>query len=165
MYNPNYIDWAPQGWRCPVCGRVYSPTTPMCFYCSNQEGTVQTTGTSINDSEWWEEYLKRSSTAKTTKDINDLIKSTADVANIINPTTTWKDNNINSATTTSNPNVKVTAWNSSTTCEQDCESCDKYEKSCFGGIETTSTKAIISHKKSPEIIFRDGIWWEKYKEE
>lgn len=89
MYNPNYFDWGPQGWRCPVCGRVYSPTTPMCFYCSNKEGTVQTTGTSINDSKWWEEYLKQSQTGKP---VND------------NPSTT-------TATTNIDPNVKVTAWN------------------------------------------------------
>lgn len=89
MYNPNYIDWSPQGWRCPVCGRVYSPTTPMCFYCSNKERTVQTTGTSINDSKWWEEYLKQSQTGKP---VND------------NPS-------ITTATTNIDPNVKVTAWN------------------------------------------------------
>lgn len=23
----------PTGWICPKCGRVYSPTTPMCLYC------------------------------------------------------------------------------------------------------------------------------------
>ena len=39
----------PQGWRCPVCERCYSPTTPMCFYCGNKEATVQSTGTSINN--------------------------------------------------------------------------------------------------------------------
>jgi len=22
-----------QGWQCPICGRVYSPTTVMCFSC------------------------------------------------------------------------------------------------------------------------------------
>lgn len=21
------------GWRCPVCGRIYSPYTSMCSYC------------------------------------------------------------------------------------------------------------------------------------
>lgn len=89
MYNPNYIDWGPQGWRCPVCGRCYSPTIPMCFYCSNKETTVQSTGTSIDDSKWWEEYLKQSQTGKPVKD---------------NPSTT-------TATTTSNPNVKITTWN------------------------------------------------------
>ena len=90
MYNPNYYNWAPEGWRCPVCGRVYSPTTPMCFYCSNQEGTVQTTGTSINDDEWWREYLKKSQTGKPASD---------------NPSTT-------TATTNIEPNTKITAWNS-----------------------------------------------------
>ena len=29
--------FAPQGWQCPVCHRVYSPTTPMCFSCGNEE--------------------------------------------------------------------------------------------------------------------------------
>jgi len=23
----------PQGWQCPVCNKVYSPTTPMCLTC------------------------------------------------------------------------------------------------------------------------------------
>ena len=27
------IEHIPQGWQCPVCGRVYSPTSPMCLYC------------------------------------------------------------------------------------------------------------------------------------
>lgn len=31
------VNFAPQGWQCPVCGRVYSPTTPMCYYCGNGE--------------------------------------------------------------------------------------------------------------------------------
>lgn len=93
MYNPNYIDWGPQGWRCPVCGRVYSPTTPMCFYCSNKEGTVQTTGTSINDAEWWQEYLKKSQTGQP---VND------------NPS-------ITTATTNIDPNVKITSWNNTET--------------------------------------------------
>lgn len=26
----------PTGWICPKCGRVYSPTTPMCLYCKNE---------------------------------------------------------------------------------------------------------------------------------
>lgn len=26
----------PQGWRCPVCGNVYSPTMPFCTVCANQ---------------------------------------------------------------------------------------------------------------------------------
>lgn len=142
MYNPNYYNWAPEGWRCPVCGRVYSPTTPMCFYCSNQEGTVQTTGTSINDDEWWREYLKKSQTGQP---VND------------NPSTT-------TATAISNPNSKVTAWNNTITCEQKCEDCDKYEKSCFGGIETTASKTIISHKRPLEIHYPSTLqeWFEVF---
>lgn len=26
-----------KGWQCPICSRVYSPTTPMCFYCGNKK--------------------------------------------------------------------------------------------------------------------------------
>jgi len=32
-----------QGWQCPICGRVYSPTTAMCFYCGHTK-IVSTTG-------------------------------------------------------------------------------------------------------------------------
>ena len=39
----NY-SFAQQGWQCPICKRVYSPHTFMCYYCSNQE-TVASTGT------------------------------------------------------------------------------------------------------------------------
>ena len=32
---PSYgFGWGQQGWVCPKCGRVYSPTTAMCPYCS-----------------------------------------------------------------------------------------------------------------------------------
>ena len=37
--------WIPQGWQCPVCRRVYSPTTTMCLYCGERETTVATDGT------------------------------------------------------------------------------------------------------------------------
>ena len=26
-----------KGWQCPICGGVYSPMTPMCFYCGKKE--------------------------------------------------------------------------------------------------------------------------------
>ena len=39
----NQISFIPQGWECPKCKRVYSPTTSMCSYCPTQ--TI--TGTSI----------------------------------------------------------------------------------------------------------------------
>ena len=51
-YNPNYEFFAPQGWICPKCGRVYSPSTPVCFYCGGaSQPTVTTTGTSVEDLE------------------------------------------------------------------------------------------------------------------
>lgn len=34
------------GWVCPKCGRVYSPSTPMCWYCGDEgNATVMTSGT------------------------------------------------------------------------------------------------------------------------
>jgi hypothetical protein len=35
----------PQGWECPKCKRVYSPTTSMCSHCPVQG--VTTTGTTL----------------------------------------------------------------------------------------------------------------------
>lgn len=34
-----------QGWQCPICNRVYSPTTMMCMYCGNTEYKTTTTST------------------------------------------------------------------------------------------------------------------------
>lgn len=63
-YDPNYIEWGtPNGWRCPGCGRYYSPTQPMCLYCGgNQQIRYTTTTTTIDDSGWWDEFLKRNLT-------------------------------------------------------------------------------------------------------
>ena len=38
-----YENFAPQGWQCPICKRVYSPTTPMCYYCGNGTTVTSTT--------------------------------------------------------------------------------------------------------------------------
>ena len=35
-----------QGWQCPICGRVYSPMTFMCYYCGGEQKTIITVGTS-----------------------------------------------------------------------------------------------------------------------
>jgi uncharacterized OB-fold protein len=34
----------PQGWQCPVCNKVYSPTTPMCFTCPQTTKSSSNTG-------------------------------------------------------------------------------------------------------------------------
>jgi len=45
--------WCQKGWECPKCGRVYSPSTFMCYCCGNgHQQTVVGTGTcpiNIND--------------------------------------------------------------------------------------------------------------------
>ena len=45
--NGSYLEnMPPQGWQCPVCKRVYSPTTIMCFYCGGETTTtVSSSGT------------------------------------------------------------------------------------------------------------------------
>lgn len=37
------VDFAQQGWQCPVCKRVYSPFTTMCYYCGNEKQQTTTT--------------------------------------------------------------------------------------------------------------------------
>ncbi len=39
-----------QGWICPKCGRVYSPTTPMCLYCKNETSVVSNLSDRFNES-------------------------------------------------------------------------------------------------------------------
>lgn len=34
-----------QGWQCPICKRIYSPTTFMCFYCGGDKTETSTTYT------------------------------------------------------------------------------------------------------------------------
>lgn len=31
------IKYMQQGWKCPTCGRVYSPYTIMCLFCGSEE--------------------------------------------------------------------------------------------------------------------------------
>ena len=43
-----------QGWQCPVCKRVYAPSTPMCYYCGGDSKTVNvdSTGTGSPIIDW-----------------------------------------------------------------------------------------------------------------
>ena len=43
------------GWICPKCGRVYSPLTPTCLYCGNNNVMPPTTNT-YPTKEWWRDY-------------------------------------------------------------------------------------------------------------
>ena len=45
----DYANWTstPQGWQCPVCKRVYSPTTAMCMFCGNEESKATTYSTPV----------------------------------------------------------------------------------------------------------------------
>ena len=37
----------PQGWECPKCKRVYSPTTSMCSHCPQHTQGYASTGTTL----------------------------------------------------------------------------------------------------------------------
>lgn len=39
-----------QGWQCPICGRIMSPTTPFCP-CEGQ-GKKAATGTTVDTDGW-----------------------------------------------------------------------------------------------------------------
>lgn len=41
-WGPYYTGAPPQGWQCPCCRRVYSPTTAMCMFCQPGNGKVGT---------------------------------------------------------------------------------------------------------------------------
>ena len=151
-YDPNYIEWgSPQGWRCPGCGRYYSPSTPMCFYCGGNQKTwtsPTTTGMPPN----WDEYLRQTTTGNPSQQQNYVNTSTtgSKTVSIKQEVATGTGQ----ATTTTDKNVVVTAYNNNdfeTTCEKACKDCEKYQKTCFVGIETVdfgpNSKTIISHRK------------------
>lgn len=51
---------APRGWICPICNRVYSPTTSMCYYCGGEQKTITyTTGTGIIETEKTKDLAQR----------------------------------------------------------------------------------------------------------
>jgi len=43
----NDFNFTPQGWECPKCKRVYSPTTIMCIACPQHTKTITTTTTDL----------------------------------------------------------------------------------------------------------------------
>ena len=57
------VDFTAQGWQCPICKRVYSPTTPMCYYCGNSV-PYMISSTTVSDVI---DYLHHESEMKTKK--------------------------------------------------------------------------------------------------
>ena len=55
--------FTPQGWQCPICKRVYAPTTPMCYYCGNSETKTSTSSTSF-DIDLYKNYLNHNTDDK-----------------------------------------------------------------------------------------------------
>lgn len=64
MSDWHSIVFAQQGWQCPICGAVYSPTTVQCFNCTGRTKTY----TVSNKVQSVEEYLKD---IKRTKEVGD----------------------------------------------------------------------------------------------
>lgn len=91
MYNPDYHGILNQGWICGRCNRSFAPFVSECPYCNSARSGFATTTNpaTIDDSGWWEDYLKQSQTGQPVKDT---------------PSTTTATTNIES-------NVKVTTWN------------------------------------------------------
>ena len=57
---------AQQGWQCPICKRVYSPFTFMCYFCGGEAVTSTGTGT-FSDNDW-----KKQQTVTTTNNPDEI---------------------------------------------------------------------------------------------
>ena len=141
MYQ-EYFNFIQEGWRCPQCKSILAPHISFCPYCNAERKTFattltdKTTITPFDDKGWWEDYQRRATVD--VEALNQLLEKqfTTEVV----------------ATSVAASNIENKLNNNSiTTCPQKCEICDNYGKSCFGGIETTSNKAIISHRKPLEV--------------
>jgi hypothetical protein len=55
----NQVNWMQQGWECPKCGAVMSPTTACCVNCRGNKGGD--TGSTINNPLTMDEWIKQHS--------------------------------------------------------------------------------------------------------
>ena len=67
---------AQRGWVCPKCGRVYSPNTPMCYYCGVNDTQIyaspNTTG--VNPEKWWKDYITCNTTLEKLLNSSDTFR-------------------------------------------------------------------------------------------
>ena len=63
MYEHNYF--AQQGWECPKCGRILSPSMLWCLWCCNKEDTVTTSGVIWTDEDIKDKLSSYTTWAKT----------------------------------------------------------------------------------------------------
>ena len=70
MYNPNYHGILNQGWIFGRCNRSFAPFVSECPYCNSARSgfAITTNPATVDDSGWWEDYLKRSQTGKPSND-------------------------------------------------------------------------------------------------
>lgn len=45
-------DFIQQGWQCPICKRVYSPSTPCCFTCGGESITTTSTDGFVTEDDY-----------------------------------------------------------------------------------------------------------------
>ena len=44
-------NYTPQGWQCPCCQRVFSPTIAMCLYCGPNKRVLTAPSTDMTENE------------------------------------------------------------------------------------------------------------------
>lgn len=82
--------FAPQGWQCPICKRIYSPTYPWCIFCGNTTTTTATTTTktimiNTDKTDWLEEYMKELEHSEETKKKEDFYYDNAGTSTAYKP--------------------------------------------------------------------------------
>ena len=75
MYQTENVFY-PTGWVCPKCGRVYNPTTTMCYYCEHSSeitSVPNTTGAKL-DYQWKDYIITISSDLPITLSSSDIFR-------------------------------------------------------------------------------------------
>lgn len=75
----NWYNNVREGWRCPMCGRVYSPDTVMCLFCQGNYGYDWTCRSGIPiitdkaETRWIYEPTVNTASSDDDYDVQDLI--------------------------------------------------------------------------------------------